>query len=72
MALPWCEKCKNKCEDRKEINLKCLRCKWQYVGQSVFDRKADLFENDANDILHKTPYEYWKGFEMQMSSAEII
>lgn len=33
-------------------------------GQSVFDRKADLFEEDISDKNHETPYEYWKGYNI--------
>ena len=62
--LDWCRKCKNKCTEKEKMRLGCLGCKWQYVGQSVFDRKADLFEEDISDKNHETPYEYWKGYNI--------
>lgn len=54
----WCIDCKNK-SIKGSINLKCLACKWQYVGQESFDKKNDYFEpvnefaTNPNDIYKK-------------------
>ena len=49
MAVYRCGKCKNKCAEQGKINLVCLRCKWQYEGQSAFDRKEDLFDENKDE-----------------------
>ena len=72
MALKWCQKCKKKSKEKDEINLRCLGCKWEYVGQSAFERKEDLFIEDENDNENLTPYEYWKDFKEIMLVDEII
>lgn len=41
--MRWCKGCKH-FNSPGYITTSCLRCKWQYVGQESFDRKADLWK----------------------------
>lgn len=68
-SLKWCKKCKRRCIEKGKININCLACKWQYVGQDVFERKEDLFEDDIDNVTNETPYEYWKGYEHELNGA---
>ena len=40
--VDWCKNCQNLNPDPDRFNLKCLQCKWPYVGQEAFDLKTDL------------------------------
>lgn len=71
MSLPWCEKCKQKQSKPGYINTQCLACKWQYVGQEAFDRKADLFTDNPDDAEHKAPHEFF-GKSIEYAGVEVI
>lgn len=71
MPLPWCKKCKNNCKRDGYMNSSCLSCRWQYVGQEVFDHKKDLFIDDPEISSFPTPYDYFRS-SIEYAGVEII